>query len=547
MARGRLRPDTGHPGTESPLCAIVKRVRGMVARYFLYSVLALAMVMSAWVGLHRMAWDASYQTVEVIIPAQELDSSLNEDQLRNSLRGLRAQGVAALSVELSDFPDWNLQRTDLSDRVFKVLRAAQAAGLGIAFVVDADQQEAPSVALRPDLVILVSEHSSVVPSWVVTDLGDAMLGILEFSEPSGLRELYQWGWRNFVRVHAIKSRELDRLGLEGALTRWERAVQERTIRVLWVTEHQRFPHYVEQLSRRIAHLGMTLGQPSAPTLFENSYPVYLVIGAGFVGFIVLVLASLSQLSVTALLMGVIGVGALALLGSWNLELARQALALMIAVLAPWLLLFVCKEKLSGWKLLVAVSLGSSGAGLAIAALLSDLSYFLKLNEFRGVKLALIAPSGLILFTELWRWRELGWDQLIAQLKRGAWLVPAIGLGALFLVLERSGNLPAIPVARWEEFLREHLEDWLTARPRFKEFLVGHPALVLWKRERTLPQLGLLALGALGQASIINTFVHLHTPLALSLWRTLNGLVLGLLIGLFLRWGLWGVGRWHRRS
>ncbi len=519
----------------------------MAARYLLYSVLALALTISMWVGLRRMAWDAAYQTVGMVVPARELDSSLSDRELLESLTKLHGQGVVALSVELSDLPDWNLERTDLRDGVSRVLHTAQAAGLGIAFVVDADQQEIPSVALRPDLVILVSEHSSVVPSWVVTDLGDAMLGILEFSEPSGLRELYHWGWRNFVRIHAIKSRELDRLGLGGVLARWERAVQERTIRLLWVTEHQRFPHYVEQLSHRIAHLGMTLGQPSAPTLFENSYPVYLVIGAGFVGFIVLVLASLSQLSVTALLMGVIGVGALALLGSWNLELARQALALMIAVLAPWLLLVVCKERLSGWKLLVAVSLGSSGAGLAIAALLSDLSYFLKLNEFRGVKLALIAPSGLILFTELWRWREVGWDQLIAQLKRGAWLVPAVGLGALFLVVERSGNLPAIPVARWEELIRERLEDWLIARPRFKEFLVGHPALVLWKRERTLPQLGLLALGALGQASIINTFVHLHTPVALSLWRTLNGLVLGLLIGLFLRWVLWGVGRWHRRS
>jgi hypothetical protein len=92
---------------------------------------------------------------------------------------------------------------------------------------------------------------------------------------------------------------------------------------------------------------------------------------------------------------------------------------------------------------------------------------------------------------------------------------------LFFVLERSGNLPAIPVARWEELLRERLEDWLIARPRFKEFLVGHPALMLWRREPSLVHLGLLALGALGQASIINTFVHLHTPLVLSLWRTIK--------------------------
>ncbi|MCX8103046.1 MAG: DUF5693 family protein [Candidatus Bipolaricaulota bacterium] len=520
----------------------------MATRYPLYSVLALALAISIWIGLRRIAWDAAYQTVGLVIPAQELSSSLSDDELRDSLARMRAQGVVALSVELSNLPDWGLERTDFSDTVARVLHAAQAVGLGIAFVVDSDQQEMPSFTLRPDVVIPISEHGSVVPSWMITDFRDAMLGILEFSEPSGLRALYEWGWRNFVRVHAIKSRELDRLELEGALARWERAVQERTIRLLWVTEHHRFPQYLERLSRRLTRLGMELGQPSAPTPFENSYLVYLAIGAGFVSLIVLVLMNFSQLPVIVLLLvGVIGVGALALLGGWDFERARQALALMIAVLAPWLLLFVAREKVSGWKLLVAVSLSASGAGLGIAALLSDLSYFLKITEFRGVKLALIAPSALIVLTELWRWRERGWSKLTAQLRRGAWLVPAVGLGALVLVLERSGNLPAIPVARWEELIRERLEDWLTARPRFKEFFVGHPALVLWRREQTLSQLGLLALGALGQASIINTFVHLHTPLALSLWRTLNGLVLGLFIGLVLRGALGGVTRWRRHS
>lgn len=520
----------------------------MAARYLLYSVLALAITVSIWVGLRRIAWDAAYQTVGLVIPAQELDSSLNADQLRDSLTRMRAQGVVALSIELSDLPDWGLARADLSDDLVKVLHAARAVGFRVVLIVDAEQGEIPSLAIRPDFVLTISDRSSVVPSWVMTDFRDAMLGVLEFSEPSGLRELYQWGWRNFVRVHAIKSQELDRLGLEGALTRWERAVYERSIRLLWVTEHQRFPQYLEHLSQRLIRLGMKLGQPSAPEPFENSYLIYLAIGAGFVSFIMLVLMSFWQISAPALLLYVlVSVIALALLGSWDFDLARQALALMIAVLTPWLLLFAFKEQLSGWKLVLAVSLSSSCAGLAIAALLSDLSYFLKITEFRGVKLALIAPSVLIVLTELWRWRAMEGSKLTAHLRRGAWLVLAVGLGVLLLVLERSGNLPAIPVARWEELLRERLEDWLTARPRFKEFFVGHPALMLWKNDYSLVQLSLLALGVLGQASIINTFGHLHTPLALSLWRTLNGLGLGLLIGLFVRSVFWGVTQWRRHS
>ncbi|MCL6641976.1 MAG: DUF5693 family protein [Candidatus Bipolaricaulota bacterium] len=513
-----------------------------MARFVLYGVLTLAILTALWVGVRRASWDATYQTVGLIVPAQELASSLSDDALRDQLRELRAYGVVALSVELADFPNWNLPKANLDDHLLKTIKIAQATGMGIAFIADAEFEEIPNI--RPNFVIAVSEPEAAVPP--ITQAHHALLGIVEFSEPSGLAELYRGGWRNFVRVHAIKSRELERLGLEGALARWERAVQERTIRLLWVTEHQRFSQYLERLSRRITQLGMKLGQPSAPAPFGSFYWVYLAIGAGFVGFALLVLMSLWRLSEVVLLsFGLVGVGALALLGMWDLEWARQALALMIAAGAPWLLLWVGTERFSGWKLLVIVSLGSSCAGLAAAAVLSDLSYFLKINEFRGVKLALVAPSALIVLTELWRWRGLGWRHPLT--KRGAWVIPALGLGALFFVLERSGNLPAIPVARWEEFLRERLEDWLTARPRFKEFLVGHPALVLWRRDPRLLQLGWLALGALGQASILNTFVHLHTPLALSLWRTLNGLALGLLIGLTARFAFAGIQQWRRRS
>jgi hypothetical protein len=46
---------------------------------------------------------------------------------------------------------------------------------------------------------------------------------------------------------------------------------------------------------------------------------------------------------------------------------------------------------------------------------------------------------------------------------------------------------------------------------------------------------LLLLGAVGQASLVNTFCHLHTPLLISLVRTANGLWLGLAIGSLVVW------------
>jgi len=87
-------------------------------------------------------------------------------------------------------------------------------------------------------------------------------------------------------------------------------------------------------------------------------------------------------------------------------------------------------------------------------------------------------------------------------------------------------------------MRSLLETLFIARPRFKEFLIGHPLLFLFgasKGDVTLHHYRPLFLlfGLIGQASILNTFAHAHTPFLLSLLRSANGLVLGLVLGIFL--------------
>jgi ABC-type nitrate/sulfonate/bicarbonate transport system permease component len=81
-----------------------------------------------------------------------------------------------------------------------------------------------------------------------------------------------------------------------------------------------------------------------------------------------------------------------------------------------------------------------------------------------------------------------------------------------------------------------LLDQVLVRPRTKEFLVGHPALIvalaLWAMARGRAWIvPLLFVGAIGQESLVNSFCHLHTPIALTLARTWNSLWLGSLIGL----------------
>ncbi len=55
------------------------------------------------------------------------------------------------------------------------------------------------------------------------------------------------------------------------------------------------------------------------------------------------------------------------------------------------------------------------------------------------------------------------------------------------------------------------------------------ALALRNRWRWLPLASVLA--GLGQVSLLNTFCHFHTPLAISFLRTGQGLWIGALLGL----------------
>ena len=182
-------------------------------------------------------------------------------------------------------------------------------------------------------------------------------------------------------------------------------------------------------------------------------------------------------------------------------------------------------------------------GLLIQALLPDTVFVNGLEVFRGVKASLLLPlllAGPVLYSR----EEIG-----EFLKRpvNVWALAAASAAAfaVTVLLERSGNLAggAHPL---ELKLRSALECLFGARPRFKEFFIGHPFLVLGlylAREKdgnpSARQAALLCvwIGVVGLVSIVNNFCHLHTPLTHSLLRTFHGLWLGGLLGLVLIFAL----------
>jgi hypothetical protein len=133
-------------------------------------------------------------------------------------------------------------------------------------------------------------------------------------------------------------------------------------------------------------------------------------------------------------------------------------------------------------------------------------------------------------------------------KEFIYILLAVFLGGLYL-LRSSNNFPGL-VGSFEIRLRSLMENLFIWRPRFKEFLVGHPALItglyLFKKtdiKETLPKI-LIVAGVIGQASVINSFMHIHTPAAGTLIRTFWGYALSAPAALIV---ILIIKRWQKRK
>ncbi|MBV9403307.1 MAG: hypothetical protein JO018_06220, partial [Candidatus Eremiobacteraeota bacterium] len=180
--------------------------------------------------------------------------------------------------------------------------------------------------------------------------------------------------------------------------------------------------------------------------------------------------------------------------------------------------------------------------LVVIGLMSSPLVMEEIERFRGVKALLAVPALIALLLYLFT------DRFGARIAnpRAAFATP-VGVGQLILgvlivvagalVLTRSGNQTDISPSSFELSLRSGLTSLLSVRPRFKEFLVGFPlmmltpALILAHR-RAIGWLVAIGIG-IGIGDVIDTFSHLHTPVVVSLLRVFNGAVIGCVIGALL--------------
>jgi len=528
---------------------------------FLWIGVGLAIFASLFVNFWRIQWERSYNNVTLVADYGEIYQLAKEWNypLEAILAGLKQRQVEALA--------FSPQELRLS---MEALKGLQDSGFELVLTLDNTRSASNKLAgLKPRMVILASEEA-------LGNEGDeglppgTIVGVMEFKESRGIAELYKRGFLDFVRVHTIDTDELAQMSVSEALARWGRAVTERNIRVLYL---HLFPQsvesnldYLDDLHQMLINRGFRVGGISVAPVFElerapelSALALALML-TGVLSFFVLALNKIWKLSfATNILLWLL---AEALMLVWvyaaldDLSALKKLFAFLVAILASvsgylFLAPYIEGEQVSlkrGLLGLLGFCTLALAGGLMMGAILSGREFFLKLDEFRGVKAALVLPLLLVFllyfsrrgFAEFRKFlsKELKWGDL--------WLLGTMGAILIVIVL-RSENF-SIPVPDVEQQLRGFLEDLFYARPRFKEFLLGHPLLFLWgalgHAKLRGYSIAFLMLGMLGQVSIINTFAHMHTPLLLSLLRTVNGIVLGSVMGLLLGLCVHALTRWH---
>ena len=354
---------------------------------------------------------------------------------------------------------------------------------------------------------------------------------------------------------------------------------------VYITDPAEYEKLLADLDTRLAPLGYTRGTVPAMEMEDPSVLLKVVQGIGTAALLVMLFDLFffigKRWRTILLTLGALGFAGLAVLkpAMFRLILSMSGGIVMPSLAAVGLCRVLMEkrrtEPQAKFGRVLGYTLGISvltiltafcGSLLATSAL-SQLSYMIEMDLYRGVKIMQLIPIGLFILAYLlvYAYEETGardavlahvgprgekgrvkrFNAYFAQVMKTpmqlGWFVAivVIAVAAVFLLLVfvyyiyRTGNSTTTPET--ELAFRNFLENTLIARPRTKEMLIGWPMLMLfiWSLRRGMKFLPMVfGMGmSIGLVSVVNTFLHIRTPFLLSLLRTGWGILFGLLIGL----------------
>jgi Family of unknown function (DUF5693) len=293
--------------------------------------------------------------------------------------------------------------------------------------------------------------------------------------------------------------------------------------LLYVRPYQRIDDtdlYLNKIRDGLEKAKFTIGQPSALEFRQDQTLRKLALLGPILGL--LLLATTMPWTILGALVTVGMLGLAFVFGNHS----YGSMALLAACVFPALGFSLSREGAIDWFKATLVTL--MGA-LFVSALGVDRNQVLALEPFSGVALTLVLPPALVALAMLPK-RDI--RQTIKglwgiQLNLGTLVLIAIGIAAVALVVLRRGNTTSgSSISPTEAKVRAALQDSLI-RPRTKEILL-HPAALLGLSSGWPLWFSniLLLAGVIGQGSIIDSFAHYHTPMLITLLRTVNGLAIG---------------------
>ena len=405
---------------------------------------------------------------------------------------------------------------------------------------------------------------------------------LQFAKIDGLLPLAEFNDYKAARSYVIDATEQKKISMGEALRRWALTDEERNIRVNYIRPFLMPENgqdilktnltYVRDIKASVEARGFKIGEAGVFSAGQDGFapyfpqkisfiPVLLAIVAGVVLYLSLLfnLGSGKQL----VLWAVFSACALALLFVGRGLLTRQLLALAAASVFPVLsmnvifniwdknktdkhnLLAICFKGI--WQLALAITLSLVGAAF-LSAILTDSRFLLEIDIYRGVKLTFILPVTLtaILFIKRYDLLQVVgkglktlWARLNGLLDTGITFrhvaVLAVLLFIAYYFVGRSGHTGGVPVPAIELKMRALLEQLMYARPREKEFMIGHPmfflaVLAVYRCAPRWWQFVLVCAAVIGQGSLVQTFCHMRTPVIMSFMRAVDGYVVGAVFG-----------------
>lgn len=403
---------------------------------------------------------------------------------------------------------------------------------------------------------------------------------LQFYRQQGMDEIAKGvGYDHVARLYSIPKDELKKLKIDAAVERWGTTDEERNIRIDLLRIYDEPAPGMTLLDTNMKYFadtraalesnGFKIGRAGVFASYDPSRVLRALVAMGVAAagvlYLSLVIPALNRRRKAVVLFFAVAALICAmpiLIGAGGK--VRVLAALASANLFPTLAIVALLDLLRGrrfqknaptWRILVAglVLLGITSALSLVGASylsgsLTDTRYLLEFDIFRGIKLTFVLPMILVAVAFMQRFdifdgqfdasagvlgqlREI----LATPVRVGSLLGGLVLIGALVVLVLRSGHTSGMPVPGIELKMRAALEQLFYARPRTKEFLIGHPAFLLAlygaaRRWRTWIIFGLVLAATIGQGSMVETFAHMRTPIEMSLVRGIGGICFGGSIG-----------------